>query len=35
MYDKYKQARNMSWEILIKSGVDKLPIDLNQIVILK
>ena len=32
MYDKYKQARNMSWEILIKSGVDKLPIDLNQIV---
>ena len=32
MYDKYKQARDMSWEILIKSRVDKLPIDLNQIV---
>ena len=31
MYEYYKKARNMSWEVLIKCGIDRLPIDLWKI----
>ena len=31
MYNNYKQARDKSWEILIKTGVTKLPISFNDI----
>lgn len=31
MYSDYTQARNKSWEILIKSGISKLPVSLKAI----
>ena len=31
MYEDYKKARNLSWEILLNAGISSLPVDLNQI----
>ncbi len=31
MYNNYKKARNMSWEVLLKCGIRELPVDLNAI----
>lgn len=30
-YNDYKQARNLSWEVLIKQNIQYLPVDLKQI----
>lgn len=31
MYNKYLQARNGAWAVLIQSGIDRLPVDLSKI----
>lgn len=31
MYEHYKKARNMSWEVLLECGINKLPVDLGTI----
>ena len=31
MYEHYKKARNMSWEVLLECGISKLPVDLGNI----
>lgn len=31
MYESYKKARNLSWEILLTAGITSLPVDLNKI----
>ena len=31
MYRDYTQARNKSWEILIKSGITQLPVNLKAV----
>ena len=31
MYDSYKIARDMSWEVLLKCGINRLPVDLGLI----
>ena len=31
MYESYKKARNLSWEILLTAGITSLPVDLNKV----
>ena len=31
MYEDYKKARNLSWEILLKADITSLPVDLNKV----
>ena len=31
MYNYYKKARNMSWEVLLECGIKELPVDLGSI----
>ena len=31
MYESYKKARNLSWEILLKADITSLPVDLNKV----
>lgn len=31
MYEKYKKARDLSWEILLKADITSLPVDLNKV----
>lgn len=31
MYEHYKKARNKAWEVLLKSNISSLPVDLGQI----
>lgn len=30
-YENYKKSRNAAWEILLSCGVDKLPVNLNEV----
>ena len=31
MYESYKKARNLSWEILLKADITSLPVDLSKV----
>lgn len=31
MYESYKTARDLSWEILLTAGINRLPVDLNKV----
>ena len=31
MYEKYKKARDLSWEILLKADITSLPVDLSKV----
>ena len=31
MYESYKNARDLSWKVLLDAGITSLPVDLNQI----
>ena len=31
MYEHYKKARNVSWEVLLKCGISELPVNLGEI----
>lgn len=31
MYESYKKARDLSWEILLDTGITSLPVDLNKV----
>ena len=31
MYESYKKARDLSWEVLLDAGITSLPVDLNKV----